>query len=105
MPFFYRKKLGLSQEQLADLADLHRTYVGSVERGERNISALNIERITVVLGVEAAQLLAPKPKLEAEDWNFSGRSDTRRRTITASVNKNGLGKMKANWIYEDLSKR
>lgn len=57
---FYRKKLGLSQEQLADFADLHRTYVGSVERGERNISALNIEKIAVVLGVEPAELLEPK---------------------------------------------
>lgn len=54
---FYRKKLGLSQEQLADLADLHRTYVGSVERGERNISALNIEKLAAVLGVEPAKLL------------------------------------------------
>jgi transcriptional regulator with XRE-family HTH domain len=58
---FYRKKLGLSQEQLADLADLHRTYVGSVERGERNISALNIEKLAVVLGVEPANLLESKP--------------------------------------------
>jgi transcriptional regulator with XRE-family HTH domain len=58
---FYRKKLGLSQEQLADLADLHRTYVGSVERGERNISALNIEKLAAVLGVEPAKLLESKP--------------------------------------------
>ncbi|MEM9214394.1 MAG: helix-turn-helix transcriptional regulator [Cyanobacteria bacterium P01_F01_bin.150] len=58
---FYRKKLELSQEQLADLADLHRTYVGSVERGERNISALNIEKIAAVLGVEPSQLLESKP--------------------------------------------
>ena len=58
---FYRKNLGLSQEQLADLADLHRTYVGSVERGERNISALNIEKLAAVLGVEPAMLLESKP--------------------------------------------
>lgn len=58
---FHRKKLGLSQEQLADLADLHRTYIGSVERGERNISALNIEKIAAVLGVEPAKLLESKP--------------------------------------------
>jgi len=58
---FYRKKLGLSQEQLADLADLHRTYVGSVERGERNISALNIEKLAAVLGVEPAKLLESEP--------------------------------------------
>jgi hypothetical protein len=43
-------------------------------------------------------------KLEEEDWNFSGRSATSRRTITASVNKVGVAKMKANWVYQDLDK-
>jgi len=38
-------------------------------------------------------------KLDKQDWNFSGRSATSRRTITASVNKSGLEKMKQNWIY------
>ena len=41
-------------------------------------------------------------QLEEEDWNFSGRSETSRRTITASVNRQGVSKMKENWIYEDL---
>ncbi len=47
------------------------------------------------LGVYAA-------KLEIEDWSFSGRSATSRRTITASVTRNGVAKMKANWVYKDL---
>jgi len=56
--------------------------------------------------------IAPKPfqfrgvyaaQLEKDDWNFSGRSATSRRTITASVNRNGLQKMRANRIYEDSS--
>jgi len=38
-------------------------------------------------------------KLEVSDWNFSGRSETSRRTITASVNKTGVRKMKDNWLY------
>ena len=38
--------------------------------------------------------------LDKEDWNFSGRSETSRRTIPASVNQNGVSKMKANWIFE-----
>ena len=41
-------------------------------------------------------------KLEENDWNFSGRSETSRRTITASVNRSGVGKMRDNRIYEDL---
>ena len=55
--------------------------------------------------------IAPKPfcfkavyaaQLEENDWTFSGRSATSRRTITASINRSGANKMKANWIYEDL---
>lgn len=41
-------------------------------------------------------------KVEKDNWNFSGRSATSWRTITASINRNGLQKMKANWIYENL---
>lgn len=52
-----REEQGLSQEALADLAGLHRTYVGSVEREERNISIDNIERIALALNVSPASLL------------------------------------------------
>ena len=48
---------GLSQEALADLCELHRTYIGSVERGERNISIDNVERIASALGVNPSELL------------------------------------------------
>ena len=40
-------------------------------------------------------------ELTADDWTFSGRSETSRRTITASVNKTGMAKMLSNWIYRD----
>lgn len=46
----FRKVKGFSQEELADLCDLHRTYIGSVERGERNITLKNAERIAQALG-------------------------------------------------------
>jgi len=45
-----RKQKGWSQEDLADKAGLHRTYVGTVERGEQNISIDNIEKIAKTLG-------------------------------------------------------
>ena len=52
-----RTKADLSQEELADLAGLHRTYVGSVERGERNISIDNMERLANALTVDIKDLL------------------------------------------------
>ena len=54
-----RREQGLSQEGLADLCDLHRTYVGSVERAERNVSLDNVERMAGALGVDICELLAP----------------------------------------------
>jgi len=49
--------MGVSQEKLAALAGLHRTYVSGIERGERNVSLVNIERLATALGVTMAQLM------------------------------------------------
>jgi len=46
-----RKDQNLSQEKLAELADLHRTYIGMIERGEKNITLVNIEKIAKALKV------------------------------------------------------
>lgn len=53
-----REAAGLSQEALADVAQLHRTYIGGVERGERNISLVNIVKISKALGCRPDDLLA-----------------------------------------------
>jgi transcriptional regulator with XRE-family HTH domain len=49
---------GLTQAELAEKCDLHRTFIGSVERGERNLSVLNLRRIAGVLRVPLAELFA-----------------------------------------------
>ncbi len=52
-----RVALGLSQEELAEKAGVHRTYVGMLERSEKNVTIYNIERIADALGVPPASLL------------------------------------------------
>jgi transcriptional regulator with XRE-family HTH domain len=54
-----RKRLGLSQEALADRAGLHRTFIGFVERAESNVSIDNIEKIAAALETSGASLLTP----------------------------------------------
>jgi transcriptional regulator with XRE-family HTH domain len=55
-----RQAQGLSQEALAELAQLHRTYVSSVERCERNITLDTVERLANALGISALDLLREK---------------------------------------------
>lgn len=57
-----RAERGFSQEALADLAGLHRTYIGSIERSERNISIDNIAKLATAFGVTASKLLEDRPE-------------------------------------------
>lgn len=52
----FRKEKGLSQEQLAFKADLHRTYIGMIERAEKNITLINISKIADALEIKIEQL-------------------------------------------------
>jgi len=56
----FRRSKGLSQEELADMCDLHRTYVGSVERGERNVTLSTLETLATALGVSVPELLTKR---------------------------------------------
>ena len=51
-----REKLGVSQEAFADMCQLDRSYVGGIERGERNVALVNIEKIAKTLRLSIAQL-------------------------------------------------
>jgi transcriptional regulator with XRE-family HTH domain len=52
-----RRKLGLSQEEFAERCGLHRTYVGAIERGERNVTLKTLQHVAETLGVPAVELL------------------------------------------------
>jgi len=57
----YRTERGLSQEEFAELLGVHRTYMGGVERGERNLTLRSVERIAQHIDVDPLELLTEKP--------------------------------------------
>ena len=56
----YRKKMNISQEELAERAGLHRTYIGGVERGERNITLDSLQTIANALSIAPVELIVEK---------------------------------------------
>lgn len=55
----YRQAKGLSQEAFAELVGMHRTYIGGVERGERNLTLATVERYAEAVGLDPLDLLTP----------------------------------------------
>lgn len=55
----YRQTKGLSQEAFAELVGMHRTYIGGVERGERNLTLATVERYAEAIGLDPLDLLMP----------------------------------------------
>ncbi len=58
----FRIQAGISQEKLAELADIHRTYVGDVERGERNISVVNMVKVAQGLKMKLSEMVREMEK-------------------------------------------
>ena len=54
---FERERKKISQEKLGELAGIHRTYVGMIERGEKNITLLNMEKVAAALDISLKQLV------------------------------------------------
>jgi uncharacterized HTH-type transcriptional regulator in smaI restriction system 5'region len=62
-----RLQLQITQEQLAERCDLHRTYIGAMERGDRNVSLNNIVKVAQALNVTPSELLTYKSKIELKE--------------------------------------
>ena len=72
-----RKKKGFSQEAFADVTGVHRTWMGAIERGERNLSFHNLVLITKALGITLSQLLSGLEKRAELIAKDSGRRHTK----------------------------
>ncbi len=90
-----RGNQGYSQERLADIAGLHRTYIGGVERGERNVSLVNIWRIADALGTDPSAFFSKELRVLQRPSSPSTRAENRTSVRTArgrrdkSINRSG----------------
>lgn len=63
---FYRNRLNISQEELAFRSGLHRTYIGMVERAEKRVSVISLEKLSEALGVSYDELLTRKDTINLQ---------------------------------------
>jgi transcriptional regulator with XRE-family HTH domain len=77
-----RIERGLSQEGLAELSDLHRNYIGGVERGERNISLVNIVALARALEVKPMKLMEPNRSADSAPSQVRNNRDLKRRSLS-----------------------
>jgi len=80
-----REAKGLSQEALAAVCELHRTYVGLIERGERNLSLTTVESIAEGLGVPVAEIFRGQGALSVQQHRQSKKPRTTLSGIAAQV--------------------
>lgn len=88
-----RKLMGISQEALAEKADLHYVYIGSMERGERNITLQNLEKIAKALNVELYELF------EFEDLDIT--DDVTTAAILAALRDKSEEEKR--WIFQIIN--
>ena len=79
-----REECGFSQEGFAIEVGLDRAYYGGVERGERNVAALNLVKIAIKLGVEVGVILHPSPASPAANRNWA-RTATKQLQLRTSA--------------------
>jgi transcriptional regulator with XRE-family HTH domain len=85
----FRQKAALSQDELAAIAGLHRTYVGSVERGERNISILNICALSEAVRVLPSDLMRLAEQLVEQKTKTGGKRELLRK-VSSSTHKDKI---------------
>lgn len=74
----YRTAQGLSQEAFAERYGLHRTYIGAIERGERNVTLNTLNEIAIALGVSSAELISTDEKPLGQTPERTDRPNRRR---------------------------
>lgn len=77
-----RSQLGVSQEELADLCGLHRTYVGAIERAERNVTLSTLEVFSKALGVSVPDLLTTKTSITQRQRKTRVRNTKQKKMAT-----------------------